>query len=77
LIHFAACVGDAQIIEILSNSKNIDLNIVDEETGVNAFWLASLYGRGEACSILATKGIQILNTHKETLSNALHTAIER
>ena len=76
-MHYAACLGDPEIITILVNVKHINLNIIDEETGVNAFWLAAFYGRGQACSILAEKGIDIMNKHSGTNSNALHIAIER
>ena len=44
---------------------------------MNAFWLASFYGRGEAASLLASLGIDILIKHSVTKSNALHVAIER
>ena len=77
LLHFAASLGNVEIVEIVASSKNINLNIVDEETGTNAFWLAVFYGRGEVASHLATKGIDILCKHKETQSNALHISIER
>jgi hypothetical protein len=51
--------------------------VVDEETGVNSFWLAAYYGKGECMGLLADAGINILNTHSVTKSNALHVAIER
>jgi ankyrin repeat protein len=66
LLHFAACLGNIEIVEILTKSKQIDIDVADEETGVNAFWMAAFYGRGEAASLLATKGIDILSKHKET-----------
>ena len=66
LLHFASSLGNIEIVEIVASSKNINLNIVDEETGTNAFWLAVFYGRGEVASLLATRGIDILCKHKET-----------
>jgi ankyrin repeat protein len=77
LLHFAACIGDPEIINILAKSKRMKLAKLDGDTGVNAFWFAAFYGRGEACAILAELGIDILVQHKETRSNALHVAIMR
>jgi len=59
------------------NNTTLDIDIIDEHTGINAFWLAAFYGHGKIMEILAEKGINILNTHKETKSNALHVAVER
>ena len=56
---------------------NIDVDIKDEQTGTNAFWLAAFYGRGEVLAVLANVGANILIKHPETKSNALHVAIER
>ena len=58
-------------------NPTIDINKVDEKDGVNSFWLASFYGHGEVMSILAKRGIEILNRHKITQSNALHIATEK
>jgi hypothetical protein len=44
-------------------NKFTDINAVDQVGGVNAFWLAAYFGKGACCSILATAGIDILNTH--------------
>lgn len=55
----------------------MDINVVDAITGVNSFWLASFFGQGDIMQILAEAGIDILNTHSQTKSNALHVATER
>ena len=71
----ASVVGCVPVLEILLTNPGIDLNYQDEETGCNSFWLASMYGKGGAMNLLASKGIDILNKHKETGKNALHVAI--
>lgn len=53
------------------------IDVVDNKTGTNAFWIAAFYGRGECAGLLANSGINIFNKHIETNSNALHVAIER
>ena len=58
-------------------NPTVDINHRDEKEGVNAFWLAAFYGHGEIMSILAKHGIDLLNRHKITQSNALHIATEK
>ena len=58
-------------------NPSVDLNHIDEKEGVNAFWLAAFYGHGHVMSILAKHGIDVLNRHKITQSNALHIATEK
>ena len=36
-----------------------------------------MYGKGAAMNLLASKGIDILNKHNDSLSNALHVAVQR
>jgi hypothetical protein len=71
----ASVIGYMPVLELLLKNPEIDINRKDEETGCNSFWLASMYGKGAAMNYLASKGIDILNKHKETESNALHCAI--
>ena len=49
--------------------------MLDPKTGVNAFWLASFYGRGKCVSILANAGSDLMVKHKKSNANALHIAI--
>ena len=74
---YSAALGDAPIMKIIIANRTLELNVVDEKTGCNAFWFASLYGRAECMTLLAEAGINILGKHKDTESNALHVAMER
>jgi len=76
-IMLAAAIGEADCLKIMLKNTQLQIDVVDAKTGTNAFWIASFYGRGECMGLLANSGINILNTHKETKSNALHVAIER
>ena len=55
-------------------NKTLDINVVDPQTGVNAFWLACLYGHGEIMRILAEAGADIYVTNTRKV-NVLHLAI--
>lgn len=74
-IMLASVIGYIPTLEILLSNPKIDINAVDEGTGCNSFWLASMYGKGASMSLLANKGIDILNKHIETGANALHVAV--
>ena len=56
-------------------NTSIDVNIVDKESGVNAFWYAAYFGRGLCLSLLAERKSNILVRHKLSKQNALHAAI--
>jgi len=73
----ASALGNPDVVRVLLQNKRLVLDVVDESTGVNSFWLAAYYGRGECMGLLANAGINILNTHRFTKSNALHVACER
>ena len=75
-IILAAILGYPPIIKVMLENDEIDLNVEDKENGVNAFWLASWYGRGEAMNLLANAGINVLSTN-QFKNNALHIAIKR
>ena len=57
-------------------NPTVNIHLVDPMTGVNCFWLAANFGNGHVMKILAENGIDTLNTHSKTLSNALHIAVE-
>ena len=73
----AVTKGNTEFVEIMLQNPTLDINIIDEREGVNAFWLAAYYGHGDVMSLLAKKGIDVLNRHKVTESNALHIATEK
>ena len=47
-------------------NPTININDEEKESGCNAFWIASFYGRGNAMGLLANSGINILCKHKFT-----------
>ena len=64
-------------MKVILSNPTIDIHVVEKNTGVNAFWLATFYGHGEIMSLLAEAGIDIMIKHNKTLNNALHVACER
>lgn len=72
---FAAVRGSYRSMEIFVQNQSVDLDIIDANTGVNAFWLSADYGRGKCLSILGKAGCNILMKHKKSNANALHIAI--
>ena len=50
----------------LLECPGIQIDKEDEKSGINAFWLAAFYGRGECLSLLANAGANIFCKHKET-----------
>ena len=64
-------------MDAILRNPTVDINVRDQETGVNAFWLAAYYGHGKMMTKLAQKGVDVTNKHKQTQSNALHTAVEK
>jgi ankyrin repeat protein len=76
-LQLAACYGAHECLEIMVNNKTINIDKKEEQDGINAFWLAAYFGRGQCCSILANAGINILNAHANNGQNALHIAILR
>ena len=41
------------MLEAMLKNTTVDIDVIDEQTGVNAFWLAAFYGHGRAMAILA------------------------
>lgn len=76
-IQLAAVKGNTQIIEAILENTTVNINICDDSSGVNSFWLAAFYGHGAAMSTLANAGVDILSKHKMTHANALHISVER
>ena len=64
-------------MDAILRNPTVDINGCDQETGVNAFWLAAYYGHGKMMAKLAQRGIDVTNWHKQTQSNAMHTAVEK
>ena len=54
-------------------NKTIDVNIKDPKTGINAFWIASIFGHGHIMRELAMTGIDVLCDNPHGM-NALHIA---
>jgi ankyrin repeat protein len=55
-------------------NKTLDINVCDELTGVNSFWLACLWGHGDIMKILAEAGIEIYVSNNRNI-NVFHLAI--
>lgn len=64
-------------MKVILDKTKVSIDIQDEKTGTNAFWVAAYFGQGECMGLLASYGADILSKHKETGSNALHIAIKR
>jgi ankyrin repeat protein len=65
------------MVSAILQNPSLNINVEDPVTGVNSFWLASYFGHGDIMQLLAEAGIDVLNKHKLTNSNALHVAVER
>ena len=57
-------------------NRTLDINITDCDTGINAFWIACLYGHGRVMHDLASHGIDIF-TRNHLNIDALHLAVMR
>jgi thiosulfate/3-mercaptopyruvate sulfurtransferase len=69
----AASTGDERMIKMLLENKGLNLQIKDRK-GVNAFWIATMFGHGKAMKVLAEAGIDVLNKNMEGI-NSLHLAV--
>ena len=46
-LHLAAALGVSDCVAvILKNRDKVDIDIIEEKSGTNAFWIAAYYGRG-------------------------------
>ena len=48
----AATKGYTDTLKTLLKNKGLELEILESETGTNAFWLAAYFGKGENVFIL-------------------------
>ena len=58
----AAAKGSKEMIELCLMNKTMDIQVVNN-LGVNAFWVACMYGHGLAMRILAEAGIYLFCTN--------------
>ena len=49
---------------------------MQNESGVNAFWIACMYGHGQLMRTLSDKGINVLCKNERKI-NALHLAVDK
>ena len=63
------------MIRLVLQNPNLDLEIRNE-AGVNAFWIACMFGHGEVMNILADAGLDIM-CHNHQGVNALHLSIKK
>lgn len=45
-IMIAAVLGNKNVMKLLLENPQLNINVQDARTGVNAFWLAAYYGKG-------------------------------
>ena len=60
----AVANGQFDIIQLMLQNKTLNINCVDSDSGVNAFWIACLYEHGPVMSTFAEHGVDILNKNK-------------
>ena len=63
------------MIKLLLMNKNIDIQVVNEH-GVNAYWIACMYGHGVVMSTLAEHDINLFCINRYKV-NVLHLAVSR
>ena len=73
----AASLGLVDCLKVILKNRNLDIDAVEETSGINSFWLAAFYGRGTCMSMLAESHIDIFNKSRKTKMNALHVALQR
>ena len=71
----AASKGSLEMLDLILTNRNIDIQIKNEN-GVNAFWIACLYGHGDTMKTLAEKDIDIFCTNPSKV-NVLHLATNK
>ena len=49
----AVVKNSMDIVKMILLNPSADIDMVDDETGVNAFWLAAYYGHGDMLCLLA------------------------
>lgn len=68
----AAAKGNLELMKMILLNKTIDLQVKDK-SGINAFWIACLFGHGFIMKELANHQIDVLITNHRGI-NALHLA---
>ena len=76
-IHLAVSKGNLEMVRLMLNNPTCDPDVIDEETGVTAYWLACYYGHLNIMRELNIYGVDIYTTHKATGTNVLHLAVEK
>lgn len=71
----ATAKGSEEMMRLILMNKTVEINQLNE-SGVNAFWVACMYGHGGLMKILADKGINIFCKNSNGV-NALHLAVEK
>ena len=72
-----AALGLVDCLKILLQNPGLEIDTKEEQSGVNSFWIAAFYGRGEVMGMLAEAKIDILNQQKNSKMNALHISLLR
>ena len=71
----AAAKGSEEMLRLILMNKTVDINLENEQ-GVNAFWIACFFGHGQIMKTLADKSINIFTKNKEDV-NVMHLAVEK
>ena len=71
----ATAKGSEEMMRLILMNKTVEINQLNE-SGVNAFWVACMYGHGGLMKILADKGINIFCKNNKQV-NALHLAVDK
>jgi ankyrin len=71
----AAAKGSEEMLRLLLLNKTLSIE-VENEQGVNSFWIACFYGHGHIMKILADHGINIFSKNKKDV-NVMHLACEK
>jgi len=71
----AAAKGNIQMLNLMLANRTLDINKKDK-FGVNAFWIASFYGKLDFMGILRDHGADVYATNQNS-SNALHIAVKK
>ena len=59
----AAAKGSEEMMKLVLMNKNIDIQVVNDD-GVNAYWIACMYGHGIVMNTLAEHGINLFCINK-------------
>ena len=70
----AAAKGSPEMVKLVLQNPNLDIDIRNE-AGVNAFWIACMFGHGQVMSLLANAGLDIMCVNNQGV-NVLHLAIK-